>query len=172
MIVVSRFTTRVPAAAPPASPDPGGPLILTGRVVDDDGRPVPGATVQVRRSDGSGGAHAGSTVARVTTDTDGRYAISTITPVPYQIPTDGPTGWFIVNEKWCPWRPAHLHVTVRSPHTRTATARLYFRRDAWIRHDAPESAILDLRPGVDGIDRAVYDFALTIEPCRPAVEVR
>ncbi len=58
MIVVSRFTTRVPAAAPPASPDPGGPLILTGRVVDDDGRPVPGATVQVRRSDGSGGAHA------------------------------------------------------------------------------------------------------------------
>lgn len=174
MLFASRFPTRVPpAVAPIASIDPdGGPLVLTGRVLDDDGRPVRGARVQVRRSDGSGAAHTGSAASWATTGGDGRYTIATTTPVAYQISTDGPTGWFIANEKWSPWRPAHLHVTVRAPRMRTATARLYFRRDTWTRHDAPESVILDPCPASDGIDRAIYDFALATVPRRPAVEVR
>ncbi|MFC9518713.1 carboxypeptidase regulatory-like domain-containing protein [Nocardiaceae bacterium NPDC056970] len=174
MLFAFRFRTRVPVdAAPTASPDPTGhPLLLTGRIQDRDGRPVRGATVQVRRSDCSGGAHAGTAASWATTDDDGSYTISTTTPVPYQISTDGPTGWFIANEKWSPWRPAHLHVTVRAPRMRTATTRLYFRRDTWTRHDAPESAILDPSPGTDGIDRAVYDFVLECRESRVVSEPR
>lgn len=161
MLFTARFPTRVLAAAPTASPDPvGDRLMLTGRVLDGDGCPVRGATVQVRGSDGAGAAHAGTAAIRATTDDGGHFTISTTTPVPYQISPHGPAGWFIANEKWSPWRPAHLHVTVRAPRMRTVTARLYFRRDTWTRHDAPEFAILDPRQGADGIDRAVHDFAL------------
>ncbi|MCA1007210.1 carboxypeptidase regulatory-like domain-containing protein [Rhodococcus hoagii] len=173
MLFTSRFPTRVPAAAPTASPDPvGDRLMLTGRVLDGDGRPVRGATVQVRSSDGTGAAHAGTAAIRTTTDDAGRYTISTTIPVPYQISPHGPTGWFIANEKWSPWRPAHLHATVRAPEMCTATARLYFRRDTWTRHDAPESAILDPEPDADGIDRAVYDFALECREDRAGSESR
>jgi catechol 1,2-dioxygenase len=86
--------------------------------------------------------------------------VTTVQPAPYQIPVEDPTGWFIVHEGWNPWRPAHLHVTVQAPGMRTATVRLYFRRDQWIGHGAPASAVLDPRPEHDGVDRAVHDFVL------------
>ena len=31
----------------------------------------------------------------IVADDEGRFEITTIQPAPYQIPTDGPTGWFI-----------------------------------------------------------------------------
>lgn len=167
MFFSTSVPTRLRSPAPhttafsPARHPVGSPLVLTGRIHDDTGRGVRGVSVQVRRSDNGGTVRAGtSTVVTVTTDDDGCFTIATITPAPYQIPADGPTGWFIANEGWNPWRPAHLHVTVKAPRMRILTTRLYFRRDAWIRHDAPAKAILDPRPGVGGIDRATIDFTL------------
>lgn len=156
-----RFPTRASATTRVSSPDTfGSPLVLTGRVHDSAGAAVSGATVGIRCSDGSGAARAGTETTWATSDSDGCYSVRTTAPVPYQISTHGAIGWFMAHEGWSPWRPAHLHVTVKAPRMFTSTARLYFRRDAWTRHDAPESTILDPRPGSDGMDRATYDFSM------------
>ncbi|PTR24088.1 catechol 1,2-dioxygenase [Rhodococcus sp. OK519] len=161
MLFSFRFPTRVSTGPRASSPDTlGSPLLLTGRVHDSAGRAVRGATVGIRRSDSSGTAHAGAETTWTTTDGDGHYSIRTTTPVPYQISTHGAIGWFMANEGWSPWRPGHLHVTVKGPRMHTTTTRPYFRRDAWTRHDAPESALLDLHPGAAGMDRTAHDFVM------------
>jgi len=145
----------------------GAPLALEGRVHDDDGRGLGGATILVRHSDGAGTVRCGTRLAAAcTADDDGRFALTTVQPAPYPIRTDGPAGWFIAHEGWQPWRPAHLHVTVKAPGMRTLTTRLYFQRDAWIRHDAPTWAILNPLLGADGVGRVVHDFALVHAPRR------
>ena len=44
----------------------------------------------------------GTCAATIVTDGEGRYEITTIQPAPYQIPTDGPTGWFIESRPAAP----------------------------------------------------------------------
>ncbi|WP_430335309.1 carboxypeptidase regulatory-like domain-containing protein [Rhodococcus sp. ACT016] len=163
MIFPLRFhPTATPATAVCALMEIAGtPLVLEGHVHDDAGRGLRGATVLVRHSDGSGTVRCGTRLAAAcASDDEGRFAVTTVQPAPYQIRTDGPAGWFVAHEGWHPWRPGHLHVTVKAPDMRTVTARLYFRRDDWIRHDAPAWAILDPCPGADDVDRAVHDFTL------------
>ncbi|GAB2644477.1 catechol 1,2-dioxygenase [Prescottella soli] len=158
------FPVRLSWTAAPAPIDEtptSSPLVLEGRVEDGAGRAVPGATVLVRHSDGAGTVRSGTRLAATgVADERGRFVVTTVQPAAYRIPRDGATGWFIENEGWHPWRPAHLHVIVRAPGMRSVSARLYFRRDDWIRHGAPTSSILDPRPGAGGIERAVYDFTL------------
>ncbi|KAB2581904.1 catechol 1,2-dioxygenase, partial [Rhodococcus erythropolis] len=100
----------------------------------------------------------------IVTDGEGRFEITTIQPAPYQIPTDGPTGWFIEKAGWHPWRPAHLHLMVKAPGKRTITTQLYFSGGEWIENDVATATkpelILDPKPGADGINRVTYDFVL------------
>ncbi|RVW08471.1 catechol 1,2-dioxygenase [Prescottella agglutinans] len=155
-----RFRWTTPPAPTTTAPT-SRPLVLEGRIEDCAGRALPGATVIVRHSDGTGTVRAGTRLAATgTADRDGRFAVTTVQPAPYRIPRGGPTGWFIAHEGWHPWRPAHLHVIVRAPGMYSLSTRLYFRRDDWIRHGAPTRSILDPRPGADGTDRAEYHFTL------------
>jgi catechol 1,2-dioxygenase len=153
-----RWTTR---PAPTDTAPMSTRLVLEGRIEDCHGRALPGATVLVRHSDGSGTVRSGTRLAATgTADGDGRFLVTTVQAAPYRIPRGGPTGWFIAHEGWHPWRPAHLHVVVRAPGMCALSTRLYFRRDDWMRHGAPASSILDPRPGADGVDHAVHNFTL------------
>jgi catechol 1,2-dioxygenase len=100
----------------------------------------------------------------IVADDEGRFEITTIQPAPYQIPTDGPTGWFIEKAGWHPWRPAHLHLMVKAPGKRTITTQLYFKDGEWIENDVATATkpelILDPKPGADGTNRVTYDFVL------------
>lgn len=91
-----------------------GPRILVhGRVIDEDARPVPGALVEVWQANAGGRyRHRNDTYlapidpnfggcGRVITDADGRYEFRTIKPAPYPWPNG-------VNF----WRPAHIHISV------------------------------------------------------------
>ncbi|WP_137176791.1 carboxypeptidase regulatory-like domain-containing protein [Roseomonas sp. AR75] len=111
----------VPGAVNLAEPTPGRPAIgqlmqVSGRILDEDGRPVAGAVVELWQANAAGRyAHAndGSVApldpnflghGRALTDADGRYAFTTIKPGAYAVP---------VEETW--WRPPHLHFSVHGP---------------------------------------------------------
>lgn len=101
----------------------GTRLYLSGRVVGRDGRPIPGATVELWQCDSYGRYHhAGDDgvprdddfqgYGTATTDADGRYAFKTIRPVPYG------------------GRPPHLHVKLRAAGGGALTTQLYVSGDS------------------------------------------
>lgn len=103
--------------------DAGGRILrLSGRVIDRDGRPVPGARVEIWQCDVNGrymhsadqGRHprdmAFQGFGHDITDGKGRYRFRTIVPVPY------------------PGRTPHIHVKVLTP-DRELTTQLYIADD-------------------------------------------
>lgn len=100
-----------------ARPQDGDPLHVSGRVTDTDGKPIPGAIVDVWQASGSGlydvqdpQQPRGNLRGRFRTDADGRYQFWTVRPVPYPIPDDGPVGKMLAALGRHPWRAAHIHV--------------------------------------------------------------
>lgn len=166
-------TTRLPARAtlPMRENEQGTPLVFAGQVRDLDGTPLPQATIEIWHADSQGYySHFASNTpdgilrGTVEVDEDGRFAITTVRPAPYQIPTDGPTGWFIEKADWHPWRPAHLHLMVKAPGKRPITTQLYFDGGEWVSDDVATAVKpeLILRPttDADGVDHVSYDFLL------------
>ncbi len=77
----------------------GVPALVLGRVLDTEGRPLTGASLDVWQSAQNGcysgqdaGQPHGNLRGRYLTDGEGRYAIRSIVPTSYPIPSDGPVG--------------------------------------------------------------------------------
>jgi catechol 1,2-dioxygenase len=164
---------RLPARAtlPMRSDERGTPLVFSGQVRDVDGTPLAGAEVDIWQADDEGyysgfAPHIpeGNLRGVVVADEEGRFAIRTIQPAPYQIPTDGPTGKLVTAAGWHPWRPAHLHLLVRAPGHRTVTTQLYFKGGEWVDDDVAEATkpelVLDPQDQGDGTRAVTYDFVL------------
>jgi catechol 1,2-dioxygenase len=160
-----------PATLPTRAGEKGDPLVLAGRVTDEDGRPVGGTELDIWQADADGyysgfAPHIpeGNLRGVVVADDEGRFEIHTIRPAPYQIPTDGPTGKLIAAAGWHAWRPAHLHLFVQAPGYRRITTQLYFAGGDWLDSDVAEATkpelVLDPRPDQDGTLRSEYDFVL------------
>ena len=64
------------------SGDPGQQMILRGQVTSTDGRPISGATVDVRQADGNGDYHSAYQGSLIT-NSKGEYALSTAVPGNY-----------------------------------------------------------------------------------------
>ena len=149
----------------------GTPLVLEGQVRDTDGTPLAGSEVDIWHADSDGyysgfAPHVpeGNLRGVVVTDEEGRFAIHTIQPAPYQIPHDGPTGQLIEAAGWHPWRPAHLHIQVRAEGHRTITTQLYFAGGEYLDSDVAEATkpelVLDPQDDGTGTRRSSYDFEL------------
>lgn len=164
---------KLPAQAtlPQRDDEQGTPLVLEGQVRDLDGTPLGGAEVDIWHADADGyysgfAPHLpdGNLRGVVVTDAEGRFAISTVQPAPYQIPTDGPTGQLIEAAGWHPWRPAHLHIMVGHPGHRTITTQLYFAGGEWLDSDIAEATkpelVIDPQDDGAGTRRSTYDFEL------------
>jgi hydroxyquinol 1,2-dioxygenase len=176
--------------SPGSSPGaPATPAYLEGRVLDLEGRPILGATLDVWQTDGDGlydvqrggGAAIGSSSAptygrgRFTTDAGGHYGFRTTRPVSYSIPTDGPVGQFLRATGRSPDRPAHVHMIVTAPGFAPVTTHLFVAGDPHLDSDAvfavKQSLVVDFAaeaagPAPDGracpvpFFRARYDFRL------------
>lgn len=153
----------------------GTPLVLEGQVRDTDGTPLAGSEVDIWHADSDGyysgfAPHVpdGNLRGVVVTDEEGRFAIHTIQPAPYQIPHDGPTGQLIEAAGWHPWRPAHLHIQVRAEGHRTITTQLYFAGGDYLDSDVAEATkpelVLDPQDDGTGTRHSTYDFEL--EPAK------
>jgi catechol 1,2-dioxygenase len=162
---------------------PGAPALVHGRVLTTDGTPIAGAVLDVWQT-AENGMYSGQDTAqphgnlrgRFRTDAEGRYAITTIVPVSYPIPTDGPVGRMLDATGRHPWRPAHLHFMIDAPQHRKLVTHLFDEADPYLTSDAvfgvkPSLMVayrertadheLARRFGFDGPFReAHYDFVL------------
>jgi hydroxyquinol 1,2-dioxygenase len=110
----------------------GDPAWVHGRILDIEGRPIPGAELDVwqngddrlyavQNPDGPEDHLRGRFAARA----DGTYAFLAVRPVPYTIPDDGPVGEMLNAVGRHPWRPAHIHLIVRAPGYRTLATHIF-----------------------------------------------
>lgn len=91
-------------------------LLVEGTVKAPEGNPIPGATLDIWQTAPNGlyssqdpdqdtySFHGLQTVGE-----DGCYAFTTVKPVEYTVPSDGPVGDILRACGRHPWRPSHLH---------------------------------------------------------------
>lgn len=113
----------------------GEPCFVEGTVTDTDGRPVPGARIEVWEADEDGFYDVqyadGRMAARahLYTDDDGAYNFWGLFPTPYPIPHDGPVGRMLQAVGRSPVRASHLHFMVSAPGHRTLVTHIFVRGD-------------------------------------------
>jgi len=162
---------------------PGAPALVHGRVLTTDGEPVANAVLDVWQS-ADNGMYSGQDTeqplsnlrGRFRTDAEGRYAIRTIVPVSYPVPTDGPVGQMLKATGRHAWRPAHLHFMIDASGYRKLVTHVFNKDDPYLESDAvfgvksslmvdyherPADHELARRFGFDGpFSEARYDFVL------------
>jgi hydroxyquinol 1,2-dioxygenase len=123
----------------------GTTMFVTGRVVDDEGRPISGAKVDTWHSDGEGFYDVQQTEklhdefamrALLTTDDEGRFWYRSITPRYYPVPTDGPCGEILRAANRSPMRPQHVHFWVQADGYDPLITQVFLRDDPYIDRDA------------------------------------
>jgi hydroxyquinol 1,2-dioxygenase len=122
----------------------GEPCLVTGRVSDPGGAPVPGARVDVWQADADGfyDVQRPDVVPRqnlrglFTADAEGNFRFRTVVPRFYPIPTDGPVGRLLEATGRHPFRAAHIHVEVGAPGRRTLTTHVFVEGSPYLDSDA------------------------------------
>src|SRR5690242_4641023 len=121
----------------------GTPTLVSGRVLDLDGKPIAGAVLDVWQAQTNGlydsqdkDADALHMRGKFRTDSEGRYLIRTVVPVNYPIPSDGPVGRMLKATGRHPWRPAHIHLVVSAEGYEPVTTHIFDRRDEYLGSDA------------------------------------
>ena len=137
--------------------EPIGPrMILHGRVLDEDARPVPGALLEIWQAN-AGGRYRHKRdgylapldpnfggCGRTLTDQAGRYSFRTLRPGPYPWPNGS-------NE----WRPAHIHFSVFGhAFAQRLVTQMYFEGDPMI-WQCPIVAGIPSRRGVETLIAAL-----------------
>jgi protocatechuate 3,4-dioxygenase beta subunit len=99
------------------SPTPGPTLFVDCRIIDAEGRPIPGVEVDVWQASPVGlyenqdpNQADMNLRGRFHTEEDGRFWFRSVKPAGYPVPTHGPTGELLRAQRRPPYRPAHLHV--------------------------------------------------------------
>jgi catechol 1,2-dioxygenase len=143
----------------------GEPCLVTGRVVDDTGNPLPGASVDVWQANDEGfydvqqpGVQPELNLRGLfTADANGEFWFRTIVPRYYPIPDDGPVGELIKATGRHPFRPAHVHFIVSVPGHRTVTTHVFVDDSPYLDSDVvfgvKESLVREF-PVVDDAARA------------------
>ena len=139
----------------------GQRIIVTGRVLDGDGRPVPRTLVEVWQANAAGRyRHAVDNwpapldpnfdgVGRALTDADGRYRFVTVKPGAYP--------WKNHDNAW---RPAHIHFSLFGrAFTQRLVTQMYFPDDPLFGQDPIFNAVRD--PAARARMVSAYDHSVT-----------
>jgi hydroxyquinol 1,2-dioxygenase len=112
----------------------GIPALVSGRVLDLDGKPIAGAVLDVWQAQTNGLYDSQDKNpdelhmrGKFTTDSEGRYLLRTVQPVNYPIPSDGPVGSMLKATGRHPWRPAHIHFVVMADGYDAVTTHIFDR---------------------------------------------
>ncbi len=151
-------------------------ICMFGRVVDDEGAPVAGASVEVWQTDPDGAYDlqamdpgAMDWRGQFRTDDQGNYWFRATLPFGYMIPLDGPVGAMIHAQKRHGCRPAHTHFLIGAPGYRELVTSLYYGCNEYIDSDTvfgvSNSLIIEPQPDVPASPmpnlRSIrYDFSL------------
>ena len=161
---------------------PGDPTLVSGRVLTVDGKPIPGAQLDVWHADAEGFYDVqrpeldGTRLrGKLRTDAQGKFWFWTTRPTEYPVPTDGPVGGMLNKMNRHAYRPAHIHTIVSAPGYEPVTTHIFVKGDRYLDSDAvfgvKDSLIVDFHrhePGTaaDGtkLDRPYftvsYNFGL------------
>ncbi len=121
----------------------GGPVLLAEGVIrDTDGNPIAGAELDIWQT-APNGLYASQDEEQdtysfhglMTTGADGRYAFTTVKPVEYTVPSDGPVGDILRACGRHPWRPSHLHYIVQAPGYRSLVTEIFPDDDPYLDED-------------------------------------
>lgn len=123
--------------------DFGGPVLLAeGMVKNTDGEPIEGASLDIWQTAPNGLYSSQDPEQETysfhgiqTTGDDGRYAFTTVKPVEYTVPTDGPVGDILNACGRHPWRPAHLHFIVKAEGYRSLVTEVFPADDPYLDQD-------------------------------------
>ncbi len=144
--------------------------LVSGRVLDADGKPIKDAILDVWQTAPNGLYDVQDAQApefnlrgRFRTGSDGVYRFRTVKPVSYPVPTDGPVGQMLLALGRHPYRPAHLHFMISAPGFETLTTHIFVRGDPYLQSDAvfgvKEALVVDFIDGATSAT-ATCDFVL------------
>ena len=163
----------------------GEPVVVAGRVITPQGAPIAGACLEIWQNAANGMYESedpehgpGNLRCKMFADDAGRYRFTTIKPVAYTVPYDGPVGTMLQALGRHAWRPAHIHFRITAAGYRPLVTELFVADDGYIDTDAVfgvrEPLLVDFRRiesdeeaagyGVTaGYALVVYDFGLQPE---------
>ncbi len=117
-------------------------LLVEGVVKSSDGTPIAGATLDIWQTAPNGlyssqdpDQDTYSFHGLQTTGEDGRYAFTTVRPVEYTVPSDGPVGDILRACGRHPWRPSHLHFIAKAPGFRSLVTEVFPDNDPYLDQD-------------------------------------
>ncbi|MFT7058893.1 MAG: hydroxyquinol 1,2-dioxygenase [Pseudorhodobacter sp.] len=120
----------------------GAVLISEGVVKDTQGNPIAGASVDIWQTAPNGlyssqdpDQDTFSFHGLQTTGADGRYAFTSVKPVEYTVPSDGPVGDILNATGRHPWRPSHLHFIVKAAGFRDLVTEVFPEDDPYLDQD-------------------------------------
>lgn len=136
---LSKYEARVDEAG---DAQRGETMVMEGRVLDIDGKPIAGAIVDVWHANELGRySHFDPDQAeyalrrRIETDAQGRYRFRSFLPPGYAIPPNSPTAELFTAIGRHGNRPAHIHFLVVAPGLRTLTTQVNVPGDSFIDDD-------------------------------------
>ena len=163
----------------------GEPVVVAGRVTTPQGVPIARACLEIWQNAANGMYEsedpehaAGNLRCKMFTDDQGCYRFTTIKPVAYTVPYDGPVGTMLRALGRHAWRPAHIHFRISAAGHRPLVTELFVADDAYIDTDAVfgvrEPLLVDFRRietaeeaaaygAKEGYALVTYDFGLQPE---------
>jgi len=149
----------------------GEDMVIEGRILDTDGRPIANALLDVWQANDEGfydvqqkGIQPDFNLRGVfRTGADGRYWFRAVKPKYYPIPDDGPVGQLLKELGRHPYRPAHLHYIIKADGFETLITHIFDPDDPYISSDAvfgvKESLLAEFRRTRDPERSKQYQFA-------------
>lgn len=163
----------------------GDRCLVTGRVVDEAGSPLPGALVDVWQANDEGFYDVQQPELQpelnlrglFTANDAGEFWFRSIVPRHYPIPVDGTVGELLTATARHPFRPAHIHFMVSAAAHRPVTTHLFVGDSPYLDSDAvfgvKDSLVREFRT-VDDAERAAevglpnpfraVHFEVTLQP--------
>ncbi|MBX3576719.1 MAG: intradiol ring-cleavage dioxygenase [Rhizobiaceae bacterium] len=148
----------------------GEDMVISGRILDTDGKPISGAVLDVWQANDEGfydvqqkGIQPDFNLRGVfRTGADGRYWFRAVKPKFYPIPDDGPVGQLLNALGRDPYRPAHLHFILKADGFETLVTHIFDPDDPYIATDAvfgvKQSLLAEFRKVDDAARAKVLGF--------------
>lgn len=140
----------------------GAPCVVSGKVIDEVGNPISGVKVDVWQTNDDGFYDVQQPDEQpdynmrgmFETNADGRYWFTTVKPLPYSIPTDGPVGVMLTKMNRHAMRPAHIHFIVSADGYEELVTHIFANGDMYLNSDAvfgaKESLIVEFERDGEG----------------------
>ena len=118
-------------------------MVVEGFVKGADGNAISGAVIELWQTAENGlyysqdGAQDNFNLCcSMLSNSEGRYAFTTVKPAPYMVPDDGPVGELFRATGRTPWRPSHLHFIVQKPGYKSLVTEVFANEDPYLDADA------------------------------------